>query len=170
MPFGLISEKAAKGWWAEALRLVLTRTTAGGGRGGSGGSGGAVAAGEDQQAESGNGEDEDAEEAEEEEEDEEGEKEKGAGADPVDGRTGDAAVDGKGAELTLPGGRWDQVRRGAAVATHAVEDRSGVCGVGAFVSMQRSPNGVPINPPRTKVFEFNSILRVGANVRAMWIS
>lgn len=112
VPFGLIPEKAAKGFWAEALRLVLAPTTLT--------AAGDVAAAADQQAESDNAKDDDAEEAEAEKEEEEEEEERegeemakgdgAADAGPADGRRGDAAVV-EGGQLTLPGGRWDEVRR-----------------------------------------------------------
>lgn len=123
VPFGLIPEKAAKGFWAEALRLVLTPTTPT--LAAAAAAAADVAAASDQQAESGNSEDNDAEEAEEEEE--EKKEEKGADADPVDGRRGHAAVV-EGGGLTLPGGSWDEVsvvRCGAAVGKFAVQGRSG---------------------------------------------
>ena len=82
MPFGLATEQAAEGCWAEAMRLVLTPST-----------GDVCSSAKD-------GASDDVEEEEEEEE------EKGGGGDGVDAV--ESAVE---PPLTLPGGLWDPVRR-----------------------------------------------------------
>lgn len=101
VPFGLIPEKAAKGCWGEALRLVLAPSQVA--------STTPTAARKQRDKVS----DPDAEEEEEEAEEEEEEEKEGSVTELAKDEKGvDPLVEGR--DLTLPGGLWDEVNRSGA--------------------------------------------------------